>query len=167
MTDFISLMFVPFSHWEILMGGTLIFFVLGWTWYNPITPIGRAWMRLNGFKTPKPEDMPKGKEMAVMLIFQLFMGFVVTHTVMTGWILAYKSLIAPDEGFRHMFTFEEVYNAKIFATLFIIKMYMGFVFIKDLGHWYFEKKPFGLILIGVGYYLVGILGVCGLLSYFL
>ena len=44
---------------------------------------------------------------------------------------------------------------------------MGFVLIKDLGHWYFEKRPFSLVLIGVGYYLVGILGVCGLLAWFL
>jgi Protein of unknown function (DUF1761) len=150
MNDFFALMFIPFSHWEILVGGTLVFFVLGWIWYNPSTPVGKKWMEFNGFKTPKPEDMPKGKGMAVMLIFQLFMGFIVTHTVMTLWIFA-----------------TNMGQSDFLATLFIIKMYMGFVFIKDLGHWYFEKKPFGLVLIGVGYYLVGILGICGLLSYWL
>jgi hypothetical protein len=148
MTDFISLMFVPFSHWGILVGGTLIFFIIGWIWYNPITPIGQRWMELTGLE--KPETMPKAHEFAMMLVFQLFMGFIVTHTVMTLWIFA-----------------TNMGQSDFLATLFIIKMYMGFVFIKDLGHWYFEKKPFGLVLIGVGYYLVGILGVCGLLSYFL
>jgi hypothetical protein len=165
MTDFISLMFTPFSHWEILVGGTLIFFVLGWIWYNPITPIGRKWMELTGLE--KPETMPKAHEFAVMLVFQLFMGFIVTHTVMTLWIFAYEALIPTHEGLRHIVSVEEISNAKLLVTLFIVKIYMGFVFIKDLGHWYFEKKPFGLVLIGVGYYLVGILGVCGLLSYFL
>jgi|GEM_PF-4416293 len=150
MADFISLMFVPFSHWGILLGGTMIFFILGWIWYNPITPIGRKWMELNGFEPPKPENMPKPHEFAVMLVLQLFMGFIVTHTTMTLWIFA-----------------TNMGQSSILATLFLIKMYMGFVFIKDLGHWYFEKKPFLLIVIGIGYYLVGILGICGLLSYFL
>ena len=85
-----------------------------------------------------------------MMLLQLFMGFIVTHTVMTLW------LFATGLG-----------QANTLATLFIVKMYMGFVFIKDLGHWYFEKKPFPLVLISVGYYLVGILGVCALLSWFL
>jgi hypothetical protein len=105
-------------------------------------------MELTGLE--KPETMPKAYEFALMLIFQFFMWFIVTHTVMTLWIFA-----------------TSMGQSNSLATLFIIKMYMGFVFIKDLGHWYFEKKPFGLVLIGVGYYLVGILGICGLLSYWI
>lgn len=145
--DFISLMLTPFAHGAILGGGTLVFFLLGWLWYNPITPIGKVWIK--HFPMPKPEKMPKWKEIVIMLVFQLFMGFIVTHTVMTFWLFA-----------------TSMWLTETLATLFIVKMYMWFVFIKDLGHWYFEQKPFSLVLIWVGYYLVGILGVCGLLSYF-
>lgn len=85
-----------------------------------------------------------------MILVQVFMGFIVTHTVMAFW------LFVTGNG-----------GSTLDATLFVVKMYMGFVFIKDLGHWYFEGRPFSLVLVSVGYYLVGILGVCGLLTYFM
>ncbi|MBP6981900.1 DUF1761 domain-containing protein [Candidatus Gracilibacteria bacterium] len=146
--DFFTLMFAPFAHLGILAGGTLFFFVLGWFWYNPITPIGKKWMSY--FPAMKEDKVMKTADFAFMLLFQFFMGFVVTHTVMAFWMFVTQNSIS-----------------EIFATLFLIKMYMGFVFIKELGHWFFEKKPFLLILISVGYYLIGILGVCALLSYYL
>lgn len=146
--DFFSLMFTPFSHPAILAGGTLVFFLLGWLWYNPITPIGQKW--ISYFPMMTSDCQPKTNEMITMMLLQFFMGFIVTHTVMAFW------LFATANGLTASLT-----------TLFVVKMYMGFVFIKDLGHWYFEKRPFPLVLISVGYYLVGILGVCALLAYFL
>ncbi len=144
--EFFSLMFTPFSHPAILVGGTAVFFILGWLWYNPITPIGKIWISY----FPMPTTMPAMHQFAVMVVIQLLMGFIVTHTVMAFWLFATVNGLSAG-----------------LATLFIVKMYMGFVFIKDIGHWYFEQKPFPLVLISVGYYLVGILGVCALLSYFL
>jgi len=149
MENFLSLMLAPLNHWGILISGMFVFFVLGWFWYNPIGYIGRKWMELNHLEKPKPEDMPKPYEFIVMLIMQLFMGFSVTWIVMILWLLVTMTV------------------TPLFATLFVVKIYMGFVFIKDLGHWYFEQKPFTLVLIGIGYWLVGILAVCGLLTFFL
>ncbi len=139
-------MFEPFVYQGILLGGTLLLFVLGWLWYNPITPIGKVWIK----HFPMPKKMPPKSQFLIMILFQIFLGFILTHTVMAFW------LFVTGNG-----------GTALDATLFVVKMYMGFVFIKDLGHWYFEGRPFSLVLIGVGYYLVGILGVCGLLSYFL
>ena len=137
--DFTTLMFdVPLAHWEILIGGTLIFFLLGWLWYNPITPIGKVW--ISYFPMPKKGDMPKPSQIVVMIFLQFAMGFIVTHTVVTFYLFALSSGLD-----------------KALATLFIVKIFMGFVFIKDIGHWYFENKPFPLVLVGIGYYLVGIL----------
>lgn len=136
--DFFSLMFAPFTHLGILAGGTVLFFVLGWFWYNPITPIGKKWMSY--FPAMKGDKVMKTTELACMLAFQIFMGLIVTHTVMAFWIFVTQNGVS-----------------EIFATLFVVKMYMGFVFIKDLGHWFFEKRPFILVLISVGYYLIGIL----------
>ena len=86
----------------------------------------------------------------MMIILQLLMGFIVAHTTMTLWLFATANGLTAS-----------------LATLLVVKMYMGFVFVKDIGHWYFEKRPFPLVLISVGYYLVGILGVCALLGLFL
>lgn len=146
MADFLALMMTPFAHLGILAGGTAIFFVLGWLWHNPITPIGKVWIK----HFPMPKKMPPASQFAVMIVFQIFMGFIVTHTVTTFWLFVTQNGLS-----------------NTLATLFMVKMYMGFVFIKDLGHWYFEGRPFSLVLIGVGYYLVGILGVCALLANFL
>ncbi len=161
-------MFTPFSHPAILAWGTLIFFILWWLWYNPITPIGKIW--ISYFPMPMKEKMPDSQQFIVMLIFQLFMGFVVAHTVMVIWILLWWveiPWICPNNTFCDPQFLSTGNLDNLARTLLIVKIYMGFVFIKDLGHWYFEKRPFALVLIGVGYYLVGILGVCGLLSLFL
>ena len=92
--DFISLMFTPFAHWGILVSGTLLFFILGWLWYNPITPIGRIWIQY--FPMPSKDKMPSSAQFAVMLVFQLFMGFIVTHTVMTLWLHMFQFSLDAD-----------------------------------------------------------------------
>jgi hypothetical protein len=129
--DFTTLMFsTPISHWGILLGGTCIFFILGWLWYNPITPIGKKWITY--FPMPSKDKMPTPPQFVVMMILQLAMGFIVTHTVVAFYLFALSNGLD-----------------KTLATLFIVKMYMGFVFIKDIGHWYFEGRPFPLVLISV------------------
>ena len=82
----ILLMLTPLTHWGVLIGGTLLFFILGWLWYNPITPIGQVWIKY--FPMPSKDKMPSGAQMGVMLVFQVFMGFVITHTVMTLWLFS-------------------------------------------------------------------------------
>ncbi len=163
-------MFSPFSHLGILAGGTLIFFVLWWLWYNPITPIGKVWVKY--FPMPSKDQMPRWSQITVMILFQIFMGFVVTHTVMVIWLLLWyidlPGIRCYWSWILDWVTFDcQNHINDILKWLIIVKLYMGFVLIKDLGHWYFEKRPFSLVLIGVGYYLVGILGVCGLLAWFL
>jgi hypothetical protein len=85
--DFFALMLTPFSHIGILIGGTLIFFILGWLWYNPITPVGKVWFKY----FPMPKKMPDGSQMAIMMLFQVFMSFILAHTVMTLWIFIFQN----------------------------------------------------------------------------
>ena len=143
---FLDVMYMPFLHpWTLIMS-MAVFFLLGWVWYSPTSPTGKLWF--DALPHLKTEKQPQWAEMVPMMLFQLFLSFVFAHTVMTLWILLRR------------FGFDD-----FFATLFLIKMYMGFVFIKDLGHWFFEKRPFSLILVGVGYWLVGIIFTCILLSF--
>lgn len=83
MNTYFSLMFAPLSHWGILLGGTAIFFLLGWLWYSPITPIGKKW--ISYFPMPKKKDMPTKSQFSVMLLFQLLMGFCITWLIMAFW----------------------------------------------------------------------------------
>ncbi len=141
-------MTIPLSHLDILLGGTFIFLLLGSFWFSPVTPIGKKWVSY--FPNPEKSTIPMNGKFIGIILLQIFMGFVVTHTVVAFWLFATVNGLS-----------------ETVATLFVIKLYMGFVFIKDIGHWFFEKKPFVLILISLGYWLTGVLGVCGLLAYFL
>ena len=147
--DIITLMItLPLSHIEILFGGTILFCMLGPLYFTPITPIGKKWVSY--FPKPENENIPMSGAFVGVILLQIFMGFVVTHTVVAFWLFATASGLS-----------------ETVATFFVLKLYMGFVFIKDIGHWFFEKKPFILILITLSYWLTGVLGVCGLLAYFL
>lgn len=149
---FLSIMLAPLSEWTILLSGTLLFFLLGWIWYHPMTPTWKIWTSY----FPMPKKMPPKGQMIIMMAFQLFMGFVIAHTVMVIWTILGR--ITLDEW---------AMLSSLVKSLIITKIFMGFVFIKDLGHWFFEKKPFILVVLGTGYYLVWVLGFCVLLSYFL
>ncbi len=148
--NFTSLISSPFGHPDILVAGTLLFFLLGWLWYNPITPLGQKWLSYVAKTRPKDRPPTKKWQFALMILLQAGIWFIITHTVMILWI-ALKNAWLSDE----------------LSTLSVIKVFMWFVFIKDIAHWYFEWKPFGLVLIGIGYYLIGIIGVCGILALFL
>jgi len=146
MSHFYALMLTPLSHWGILLVGTAVFFILGWLWYSPITPIGKKWATY--FPPPSPADMPSASGFAVMMGIQLLMSVSYAWITILLWMIAHQYGLSP-----------------LFATAFVLKVYGGFVFIKDLGHWYFEKKPMTLTLIGLGYYLVGILLVSTVCTY--
>ncbi len=173
---FLSIMLAPLSEWTILLSGTLLFFLLGWIWYHPMTPTWKIWTSY----FPMPKKMPPKGQMIIMMAFQLFMGFVIAHTVMVIWtILGRITLddlsilnmwdcpLPTNDCSRLPMDVQVAMLSSLVKSLIITKIFMGFVFIKDLGHWFFEKKPFILVVLGTGYYLVWVLGFCVLLSYFL
>lgn len=45
MNEILSLVLAPYAHLGILIGSTVLMFLLGNVWYAPSLPIGRVWLR--------------------------------------------------------------------------------------------------------------------------
>lgn len=142
--DFWTLMLLPFTEWEILLSSTLFLFILGMAWYMPNSPTGKIWTHY----FPQPKKKPTISEMFPYFLGQLILGMIFVHTVMVVWMIANWYGLS-----------------QILSSVLVIKAFLGFVFIKELGSWLWEKKDFTLILIQVWYYLIGVLFAVVLLSY--
>ena len=142
--DFWTLMLLPFSEWEILLSSTLIMFIVGMVWYMPNSPTGKIFTQY----FPVPKKKPPMKEVMPYLLGQMVLGFIFVHTAILIWMIG------------------TMYGlSALLASILTIKAFMGFVFIRELGAWLWEKKAFSLVLIDVGYYLVGIIITLLLLNY--
>ncbi|MCG6189069.1 DUF1761 domain-containing protein [Maribellus maritimus] len=105
-------------------------FVIGWLWYGPL--FGKQWMKLNGFTE---EQLKKGGGMSMPLI--MIINYVAT--VLAAFAIAMFIGAESNMSFG------------IFAGFMIAIFWIGTSRLNDV---LYERKPFGLFLINVGYYLV-------------
>jgi len=104
-------------------------FVVGWIWYGPL--FGKAWMRLHGFT---PEGL---KEESISMPVIMIVNYIATALA----ALAIAMFLGPEAtaGFG------------IFAGLMIAVFWIGTSRLNDV---LFERKPWGLYFINVGYNIV-------------
>ncbi|QGY43651.1 DUF1761 family protein [Maribellus comscasis] len=105
-------------------------FVIGWLWYGPL--FGKQWMKLNGFTE---EQLKEGGGMSMPLI--MIINYVAT--VLAAFAIAIFIGAESNMSFG------------IFAGFIIAIFWIGTSRLNDV---LYERKPFGLFLINVGYYLV-------------
>ncbi len=104
-------------------------FMVGWIWYGPL--FGKTWMRLHGFSK---DDLTEGTlSMPVIMV----VNYIATALA----ALAIAMFIGPeaDAGFG------------IFAGLMIAVFWIGTSRLNDV---LYERKPWGLFFINVGYAVV-------------
>lgn len=104
-------------------------FIVGWIWYGPL--FGKTWMRLHGFSK---DDLIEGTlSMPVIMV----VNYIATALA----ALAIAMFIGPEAnaGFG------------IFAGIMIAVFWIGTSRLNDV---LYERKPWGLFFINVGYYLV-------------
>jgi hypothetical protein len=104
-------------------------FIIGWIWYGPL--FGKSWMRLHGFTE---KDLKEGSlSMPVIMI----VNYIATALA----ALAIAMFIGPEAnaGFG------------IFAGLMIAVFWIGTSRLNDV---LYERKPWGLFFINVGYTLI-------------
>ena len=101
-------------------------FMVGWIWYGPL--FGKTWMKLHGFT----EEELKDSSMSMPVIM------VVNYIATALAALAIAMFIGPEStaGFG------------IFAGLMIAIFWIGTSRLNDV---LYEKKPWGLFFINVGY----------------
>lgn len=115
--------------WAVLIAA-LSAFVVGWLWYGPL--FGKLWMKLNGFT---PEMLQDGKGLSMPLI--MILNYVAT--VLAAFAIA-------------MFIGSEAeMSFGVFAGFMISVFWIGTSRLNDV---LYERKPFKLYLINVGYYVV-------------
>jgi hypothetical protein len=103
-------------------------FIVGWIWYGPL--FGKSWMRLHGFTE---KDLKEGSlSMPVIMV----VNYIATALA----ALAIAMFIGPEAtaGFG------------IFAGIMIAIFWIGTSRLNDV---LFERKPWGLYFINVGYNL--------------
>jgi len=116
------------NYWAVL-GAALSAFVIGWVWYGPL--FGKTWMRLNGFTE---EDLNEGKmSMPVMLL----LNYIATS--LAAFAIALFIGTEGNVGFGVL--------AGVFISIFWIAT-------NRLNDVLYERKPWGLFFIHVGYNLL-------------
>jgi hypothetical protein len=116
------------NFWAVLVSAICAFFI-GWIWYGPI--FGKLWMKLNGFT----EESIKEGSMSMSLIMSI--NFI--------------AVIVSAFGMAMFFGTEADLVFGISAGLMIAIFWIATSRLNDV---LYERKPFKLYLINIGYSLV-------------
>lgn len=127
---------------------TLIPMIVGFIYYNPKV-LGGVWMDANGFKL---ENMKAPKPILYVgaLVLSALLGLFM-HNYVTGP----GQDVAPDGHSYH--TFMHGFAHGVVGTLFVVLPILGTMGI-------FEQKSLKWLLVNVGYWLVTLILMCGILS---
>ena len=116
------------NYWAVL-ASALSAFVVGWIWYGPL--FGKTWMKLNGFTE---EELKEGNiSMPVMMLINYI------ATALAAFAIAIFIGAEANVGFG------------ILAGVMIAIFWVGTNRLNDV---LYERKPWGLYFIHVGYNLI-------------
>ncbi len=128
---------VPINYFAILLCGVAAM-ILGYLWYGPL--FGKKWSKMVGLTKEKEEttkkEMPKAY--GLMFVSSLVMAYVLAHFI---WYAA--------PGYLTLFI---AMKTAVWAWIGFIAMYAFSKFLFNV-----EKKPWSLLAIDTGYYLVSLL----------
>ncbi len=122
-------------NWIATLVSSVAFFLIGWLWYSEAL-FGRGWMKLMKVKKKDMENCKEGMGKKMLT------GFLSTFVLVA--ILAEMISITGSYGV-------------VAAIEMAFWLWIGFIATVGLSAVVWEKKPFLLYLIQVGYYLVGML----------
>ncbi len=136
---------MEFNYWVIIIAGTA-YTILGALWYSPLL-FGNVWVQLKG-KTETGENHPKS-QLIFVWVTSIFTAYILQHFVVYGQSY-YES-----EGITNLVS---GLNAGFWGWL-------GFVALTNIHRIVFDKIPFELYLIDVGYYFVSFIMMGAILGY--
>ncbi len=129
------------NFWAVLVGA-ISSMIIGSIWYSPKV-FGKAWMALIGKSESEMETM-KGKATRAYLV--VFIGSLITSYVLAHFA-AYTNAKTVGQGMQLGFW-----------------IWLGFVATIQTGQALFQEKPFKLLLIDAGYYLVQLMVMGSLIA---
>jgi hypothetical protein len=116
------------NYWAVLVSACSAF-IIGWIWYGPL--FGKLWMKLNGFTEEGLKE--GGMSMPAMMLLNY------VATALAALAIAMFIGTEANAGFG------------IFAGVMIAIFWIGTNRLNDV---LYERKPWGLYFINVGYNLV-------------
>lgn len=135
-------------NWLAILLAVIANFLLGFLWYTPL--FGKAWAKEMGMDmTQKPDPKIMMKGMAFMVIGNFLLAYVLSHNIAAwGYV----------PGMEDMGKFPSLLNTAIFTCL-------GFYVPYHLGAIVWENRSWKLFFINVGYALVSLFLVAGIIIY--
>jgi hypothetical protein len=131
-------------NWIALLAAMGASIVLGFLWYAPFSPTGKAWMK--ALKMPadfKPDPKKMMLSYGLMLLGSFFMFFVFMHT----FIAYHDAYLLDDKNYK--LTIMDGVVGGVMTTL-------GFIVPVQFGNVTWENKPWSLFWVNTLYYLVAL-----------
>ncbi|TND10591.1 MAG: Uncharacterized protein FD123_233 [Bacteroidetes bacterium] len=124
--------FFDHANWLAIFVATLVYFVVGALWYSPIL-FAKIWVSL----LPSPPSEEDKKRMPMLMVFTLIGNFAAVFAIaFFAWIMACGTVVP-------------ALKLGLFVSLCFCATVMGI-------NMMYEKRPLKLMMINIGYHVVGI-----------
>lgn len=137
-------------NWLAIVAASILPLVTGFLWYGPL--FGKAWMQESGMTEEKAKNMNPAKTYGLAVVFAFLLAFFIVPQVFLGGM-------PPDElhGTEPFMTFKHGALHGAMIALFVVLP----VFATNA---LFEQKSFKYVAINVGYWVVTIALMGGLIN---
>lgn len=155
----------------VLLGAALIPTIVGFVYYNPKFGFGKAWMNASGVT----EEMAKTGNMAIIFGVSLFLSVMLTvsvhfNVIHQSGIDSLFSGLTDEASLAYLANFHETYGHlhRSFGHGALHGVLMGFFFVLPvLGtNALFERKGFKYIAVNVGYWVITLALMGGVICQF-
>ncbi len=141
----------PDMNWLGMAAAIVFSMILGFIWFNPKTPMGKVWVRGQGFdpaNMPRPQPKEMTQSMIIMVVGSFLTWFVFAHTFAV-YEDAYRNAATGGNP-----TYDLTLLDGLMGGLFT---WLGFFLPLNLGAVAWDRKPWSFALITTLYYLVMLL----------
>ena len=138
-------------NWLAIIAATILPLVTGFIWYHPKV-FGTAWMKETGMTEEKAKTMNPGKTYGLALVFAFILAFFI-------WPMVFLGGAPPDDlhGTEAFLTFKHGILHGVMLALFVVLP----VFATNA---LFEMKSFKYVVINVGYWVVTLALMGGIIN---
>lgn len=126
-------------NWLALVAASILPLVTGFLWYGPL--FGKAWMKESGMTEEKAKQMNPAKTYGLAVVFAFLLAFSIYMTVMVGGPDGMRHGMEPYLTFKH-----GALHGSMLALFVVLPVFATNAL--------FEQKSLKYVLINVGYWVV-------------
>ncbi len=137
-------------NWIAVVVAAIVPMIIGFIWYNPKV-FGIAWMRESGMTEEKAKQMNPGKTYGLALVFAFVLAFAVWPQVMLGGGPGEAHGVEPYLTFKH-----GALHGALLGLMIVLPVFATNAL--------FEQKSFKYVAINVGYWVVTLAIMGGIIN---